>query len=392
MVDRPAVLGNAPVFEQKLPIVRPALPAFEEMAGGVQEILSSGMVTKGRYLREFEAALAEHLGVRHAIGVSSCTSGLMLVYRGLGLEGEVVVPSFTFMATVSALIWSGLRPVFADVEFGTTNLDPARAEAAITPRTSALVAVHNFGNPADVAGLEAVARRHGLKLVFDAAHGFGSLYRGVPVGRQGDAQVFSLSPTKLVVGGEGGIVATDDDALAEAVRTGREYGNAGNYDSAFAGLNARLGEFNALLGLHSLDRLEAGVARRNEIAAAFGAELGALPGVGLVAVDPRDRCSWKDFSITVDGAAFGLSRDQLARALAAENVDVRKYYDPPVHRHTAYRAYAPGDGRLPETELLAARSLSLPIWSHMDDGIVAGICRAVTRIAAHAAQVAEALP
>jgi dTDP-4-amino-4,6-dideoxygalactose transaminase len=371
--------------------VRPALPAFETMAGGVHEILSSGMLTKGQYLRAFEARLAEHLGVRHAIGVSSCTSGLMLTYRGLGLEGEVVVPSFTFMATVSALIWSGLKPVFADVEFGSTNLDPARAEAAITPRTSALVAVHNFGNPADVAGLQTVAQRHGLKLVFDAAHGFGSRYRGLPVGGQGDAHIFSLSPTKLVVSGEGGIVATNDDALAEAVRTGREYGNVGNYDSAFAGLNARLGEFNALLGLHSLEMLEDGVRRRNEIAAIYRAELGQLPGLGFQQVHPQNRNSWKDFSITVDGAVLGLGRDQLARALVAENVDVRKYYDPPVHRHSAYRAYAPGDGRLPQTERLAAQSLSLPIWSHMDDDTVAGVCRAITRIAAHAPAVAQVL-
>jgi dTDP-4-amino-4,6-dideoxygalactose transaminase len=253
------------------------------------------------------------------------------------------------------------------------------------------VAVHNFGNPADVAGLQAVARRHGLKLVFDAAHGFGSLYRGIPVGCQGDAHVYSLSPTKLLVGGEGGVVATDDDELAEKVRIGREYGNAGNYDSAFAGLNARLGEFNALLGLHSLDMLEAGVQRRNQIAATYRAEMGRLPGIGLVQVHPEDRCSWKDYSIMVDGAVLGLSRDQLARALAAENVDVRKYYDPPVHHHTAYQAYAPDDGRLPQTERLAAQSLSLPIWSHMDDETATGVYRAVARIAAHAPAVAGAL-
>ena len=238
MTDKPAVLGNAPVFSSKLNIVRPRLPAFEEMIDEIAEIFSSGMVTKGRHVAAFEQAIAEHLGVKNAVAVSSCTLGLMLTYKGLGLTGDVVLPSFTFMATASSLVWAGLRPVFADVKFDTTNLDPAAAEAAITPRTTAIVAVHNFGNPAEIDELKAIADRHGLKLIFDAAHGFGAQYRGEPVGKQGDAQVYSLSPTKLLIAGEGGIVATNNDTLADRIRMGREYGNDGNYDSAFAGVNA----------------------------------------------------------------------------------------------------------------------------------------------------------
>src|SRR5512138_2321889 len=256
MSDMPAILGGVPAFQSKINIVRPVMPDLYEMEDSVQGILRSGMVTKGEHLKRFEQAIREHLGARHAIAVSSCTSGLMLTYRGLGLTGDVVVPSFTFMATVSALVWSGLRPVYADVDPGTTNLDPAAAEAAITPQTSAIVAVHNFGNPAEIDALIAVARRHNLKLIFDAAHGFGALYQGQPVGGQANAHVFSLSPTKLLITGEGGIVATNDDALADKIIMGREYGNSGNYDSAFAGLNARMPEFSALLGLHSLDLLE----------------------------------------------------------------------------------------------------------------------------------------
>src|SRR4051812_5839869 len=166
-----------PLFDRKIDLVRPALPGFDDLAEDVRGILGSGMVTKGQHLRAFEAAIAEHLGVKHAVAVSSCTTGLMLTYQGLGLTGDVVVPSFTFMATVSALIWAGLRPVFADVDAGTTNLDPTAAEAAITPNTTAIVAVHNFGNPADIDGLQEVADRHGLKLIFDAAHGFGACYQ-----------------------------------------------------------------------------------------------------------------------------------------------------------------------------------------------------------------------
>ncbi len=379
MSDQPAILGGEPAFQSKVNIVRPVMPEASEMTEGVQKILQSGMVTKGEYLREFEKAVREHLGVKHAIAVSSCTSGLMLTYRGLGLTGDVVVPSFTFMATVSALVWSGLRPVYADVNAGTTNLDPAAAEAAITPRTTAIVAVHNFGNPAELDALKAVADRHGLKLILDAAHGFGALYQGQPVGGQADAHVFSLSPTKLLIAGEGGFVATNRDDLAEAITMGREYGNSGNYDSAFAGLNARMPEFNALLGLHSLMRLEDAAQSRNASVAMYQEMLERLPGVKFQQILPGNRCSYKDLSITFDPEKFGLTRDELAVALAAENIDTRKYYEPPVHRQTAYRQFYDGHP-LPNTEWLAANSLSFPMWSAMSNDVIMRICQAVQGI------------
>jgi dTDP-4-amino-4,6-dideoxygalactose transaminase len=391
MYTQPALLGGTPVFAAPIPITRPLLPAFDQVADGVQDMLASGMLTKGSYLRQFEDAVAAHLGVRHAVAVSSCTTGLMLTYQALGLTGEVIVPSFTFMATVSALVWNGLRPVFVDVDPATTNMDADAATRAITPRTSAIVAVHNFGVPADIAALEALAARHGLPLIFDAAHGFGALYQGRPVGPQGRAQVFSLSPTKLLIAGEGGIVATNDDTLADAVRVGREYGNAGSYDSRFAGMNARLGEFNAYVGLRSLEMLEDAAQHRSHIAALFRRELGRLPGLSFQAIRPEDRSSYKDFAIAVEPEAFGLTRDTLALALEAEGVDTRKYYDPPCHRHTAYRQFAPPEGALPGTTLLAARSLSLPIWSHMSEAVAQDICAAVARIQQHAAAINAAV-
>lgn len=359
---------------ERIAMVRPVLPSFDELEPGVRSILSSGMVTKGTYLAEFERAVAEHLQVRHAVAVSSCTTGLMLTYRALGLTGDVVVPSFTFMATVSSAVWAGLRPCFAEIDPHTCTMPVEAAEEAMTPQTTAIVAVHNFGNPADVEGLQEVARRHGVRLIFDAAHGFGALRNGKPLGQGGDAHVFSLSPTKLLIAGEGGIVATNDDELAEKIRIGREYGNAGNYDTEYAGFNARLAEFNALLGLHSLDYLEAAARRRNEVAALFHRELGELPGLHFQRVQPVDRCSYKDFSVSIDQAVAGVSRDRMAQELDTEGVDTRKYYDPPAHRHTAYHQFA--DRALPATDQLAAQSLSLPMWSHMDDSTALSICRA----------------
>jgi dTDP-4-amino-4,6-dideoxygalactose transaminase len=380
------MLGGKPIFEQAVQFTRPVLPPITQITGGVEDILQSGMLTKGQHLRAFEEAVAEHLGVTHAVAVSSCTSGLMLTHQGLGLRGDVIVPSFTFMATVSALVWNGLRPVFVDVDANTTNLAPDAVTRAITPTTCAIVAVHNYGNPADVDTLDDIAHQHQLKLIFDAAHGFGALYQGVPVGAQGDVQVFSLSPTKLVVAGEGGIVATNDDDLAEMVRIGREYGNPGDYTSHFAGLNARMPEINALLGLHSLSMLEAAAKRRNAIAARYRQNLHHLPGITFQKVRDGDRNAYKDFSIFVEADEFGLTRDELAKALAAENIDTRQYHHPPVHQHKAYRHYIPPEP-LPNTMWLSERALSLPIWSRMDDEIVDGICQAIERIQHHAQSV-----
>lgn len=393
MSDTPALLGNAPVFAQFLPLVRPTLPVYgEDMAGQVAELFKTGMLTKGKYLVEFEARMAEHLGVRHVIAVSSCTLGLLLAYHGLGLRGEVIVPSFTFMATVHPLVWVGAEPVFVDIDPQSWNLDPTKVEAAITERTTGIIAVHNFGNPAPVAALEDIARRHPLALIFDAAHGAGSQYRGKPVGSFGDGEVFSLSPTKLLVAGEGGIVATNNETLAQHVRVGREYGNPGDYGSDFPGLNARLPEFNAMLGLGSLRVLEDNTRQRNRVADIFRKQLGRLPGLSFQSIHPEDRSSYKDFSLLVDEAAFGLSRDELALALKAENIDTRKYHDPPVHTHKAYHHLAARyQPLLPVTNEVARRSLSLPIWSHMEDNVAMGICRGIERVHYYARRVRDIL-
>ncbi|HEC34978.1 MAG TPA: DegT/DnrJ/EryC1/StrS family aminotransferase [Anaerolineae bacterium] len=392
MSDRPALLGNTPLFSKKLPIIQPTLPDYETIALQVQEIFATGMLTKGKYLRQFEERLAEYLGVRHAVCVSSCTLGLALTYQGLGLSHEVIVPSFTFMATVHPLAWLKVTPVFVDIDPHTWNIDPARVEQAITPHTTGIVGVHNFGNPADVEALEEIAQRHNLRLVFDAAHGFGTLYQGNPVGGFGDAEVFSATPTKLLVTGEGGVVATNDDALAEHIRKGREYGNDGRYGSNFAGLNARMPEFNAILGIKSLEMLEENAERRNRVVKRFRERLERLPGLTFQTIRPGNRCSYKDLSVLVDDDGFGLTRDQLAQALQAENVDTRKYHDPPVHTHQTYRHLRERyDGRLPVTNWVAPRSLSLPVYSHMDEATVDGICTAIERVHAYAEEVSAIL-
>jgi dTDP-4-amino-4,6-dideoxygalactose transaminase len=343
-----------------LHLLRPTLPSYADLEPRLHELYASGMLTKGPVLTDYEGLLAQHLGVRHALGVSSCTAGLMLVFdrfRG----AEIVLPSFTFMATAMAAMWAGLKPVFADIDPETWCLSAVAAEAAVTADTALVTPVHIFGNPADTDAFDALARRRDLTIVYDAAHGFGALRDGAAVGREGLAQVFSTSPTKLLITGEGGVVATDDDALGERVVVGREYGNPGTYDPVFVGLNARLPEASALLGLKGLALLDREAEQRNALAVIYRDLLGALPGIGFQRIRPQDRSSFKDFSVRIRAAEFGLSRDQVATALVAEGIDSRAYYVPPVHRTQAFAALGPAfEERLPETAALCDEVLTLP--------------------------------
>ena len=405
----------------RVPFVRPALPKAEALAEAFSEIVTSGRLTKGPYCDRLEHAVAKRLGVRHAVAVSSCTVGLLLVYSAIDLSagscrsrrsatdscgvasmeslsrfgitktgsrtepiGEVVIPSFTFLAAPAAIVWNNLRPVFIDVDPKTTNVTPQAIAAAITPRTVAIAACHNFGNPCDVRALEAVAAEHNLPLVIDAAHGFGASMHGLPVGAGATAQVFSLSPTKLLVAGEGGIVATDCDCLAHFVRMGREYGNDGSYDALFAGINGRMPELSAAMALASLDMLDDVSRRRNELAALYKKELSDLRGIGFVSYLPGGVSSHKDFSITIDPTRFGMTRDALRRTLASHGVETRAYYDPPCHRQTAFEHFYDRMKPLPATEILAARSLALPIGAHVDAAVVGEVCDVI----ANAKQVA----
>ena len=387
----PAILGDKPLFAKRLHIARPLLPKLSDLSADLSECLDGAILSKGPQLEMLEQEVAEYLGVRNAIAVSNCTSGLMLAYQALGLTGEAVIPSFTFMATASALIWTGVRPVFAEIDSGTTNVEPSAVEAAITPETSAIIAIHNSGNPADIDALQLIATRHKLCLIFDAAHAFGSSYQQTPVGAQGDVQVFSLSPTKVLAAGEGGIVATNDDLLARKIRVGREYGNRGDYDSEVPGINARLPEFSALLGRHSLRMLDKAVSHRNELAQLYRQRLAQLPGLAFQEVREGNLSCYKDFSIMIDAAAFGLTRDELAAALSAENIETRTYFDPPVHRQIAYRQYAPTAGTLRKTEVLSETILNLPIWSHMDLSIASEVCLAIEAAHAHAQSIRHSL-
>lgn len=348
-----------------IPVCQPESPRFEDVADDFRSILDSGVLTAGPYLEALEEEVAAHLGCRHAVAVSSCTMGLMLTLRSLGLTGEAVLPSFTFCATAAAVVWAGLKPVFVDSDRRTFNVDPAAVDAAITARTSAIIATHVFGNPAQVASLEHIASTRGIALVFDAAHGFGSRRRGQPLGCGGNAEVFSCSPTKLVVAGEGGIITTNDPDLARSLRVAREYGNPGDYNCTMVGTNARLSELHAALGRVSLRSIEETSLARNRIARQYRQALSGVPGISFQHIPTGSRSSYKDFAVVVDEAMFGRSRNELALRLAAEGIDTRAYYCPPVHAQHAFVRYVKSGAELPVATWLSERVLCLPIYRRM---------------------------
>ena len=368
-------------FRERFPFMRPTVPDLSEVIEEYQAAYRSGLLTNSGLVARLEGAVAERLKVKHCVAVSSCTSGLMLVLRALGLSGEVIVPSFTFFATAHAVVWNGLQPVFANCELDTWNMSPADVERQITEKTSAILGVHLYGNPCDITALEHLAQRHRLKLIFDAAHAFGSAYRGKAIGSFGDAEVFSLSPTKLLVAGEGGLVTTNDAKLAEAVRAMRNYGDTGAYNPQWLGLNARMTEFNAALALRGLALVDAKVRRRNYIAQIYTENLCSLPGVHFQKTDPQDTNTYKDYSIHITPEVLGITRDELAKALLEKNIETKKYFHPPLHQQLLYsKFYDKRRNDLSQTEYVADGILSLPIYESLSDEAVCRVAETLKQI------------
>jgi dTDP-4-amino-4,6-dideoxygalactose transaminase len=376
--DLPAIAGGRPMFEKRLPIVSPEGLPDDDFLCDVQRILSSRQLTNSTFVREFEEAAAEYVGVPHCVAVSSCTTGLVLTLRALELQGEVILPSFTFHATAHSVIWNGLKPVFADCDPETFCIDPRAVKHQVSPNTAAILAVHLFGNPASVVDLQTIASDLGVPLICDAAHAFGSDFNGRRIGTFGTAEVFSFSPTKLLVAGEGGMIATRDADLARKLRAARNYGDSGNYDPDLAGLNARMSEFHAALALRGLPCLDARIARRNQIRLRYEQRLRSIPGISFQRILPANRSACKDFSILVDEAVFGKSRDWLVEAMEKENIQVRRYFWPPVHRQKLYCDIWDKEP-LSVTDRVSSQILNLPIYSTLGTKQIDKVCDAILR-------------
>ncbi len=390
-----ALLGGTPLFPGGLPLTRVQVPDMPGVLRRVEAILESGQLTNGAVVRELEERAAEYLRVPHVVATASCTAGLMLVLRALcggpipAPRARVLMPSFSFSATAHAAAWVGAEPVFADIEAQRLTVDPVDVSHKLDD-VAVLMGTHVYGNPCAVDELAQLADARGIPVLYDAAHALGSRHGDVPIGGFGVAEVFSLSPTKVAVAGEGGLVATRDSGLADELRMTRNYGNPGNYDCAVAGLNARMSELHAAVALASLADLEARIARRAELVAAFVAEIAGVPGVRSVLPADGDRSTFKDLTLVVDADRCGLDAGDLAAALSWEGVDTRHYFHPAMHRQQVYARNLPAPD-LPVTEALAPAVITVPLWSHMETSVVVSLARLIAEIMASAAKVEQAL-
>ena len=375
-LDRLAVFGAAPAFDHKLHVGQPNLGDRAYFMQRVERILDSRWFTNnGECVRELEAALSAYLGVKHCIAVCNATIGLEIAIRALPMEGEVIVPSLTFIATAHALQWQQITPVFCDIDPETHVLDPVQVERLITDRTSGILGVHVWGRPCEIDALEDIAQRHGLQLMFDAAHAFGCSHAGQMIGGFGRAEVFSFHATKFFNSFEGGAITTNDDELAKKIRLMTNFGFAGYDNVVHIGTNGKMSEVSAAMGLTSLRSVDEFVAANRRNHHVYDARLGRIPGMKLFAYDEAQRCNFQYVVVEYTRAAGGPTRDDLVQALWAENVMARKYFWPGCHRMEPYRSlYPEAASRLPHTDAVAARLLILPTGTCVAAADVEKVC------------------
>ncbi len=357
-----ALLGGEPAFPHPLAVGAPILEAetrerYHRLMAGAFE--RRWLTNDGPLVRQLEEELARLHAVRHCALVCNATMAQVLLLRALELQGEVVLPSFTFVATAHACAWQGLTPVFCDISPNSLMAGPAEVERAVTRGTRAVIGVHLFGNVCDTAGLTETCARLGLTLFFDAAHAFGCAVGDTPIGGSGRAEILSFHATKAFSTFEGGAVLTNDSDLDARIRSFRNFGFRGYDDVAWLGLNGKLSESGAALGLASLPAIEERRRRCRAIYEAYREGLADIPGVRVLPVGEQGRSNYHYVPILVEASAFGLSRDLLYRILWAENVLVRRYFYPGLHRMAAYARATPGVS-LPATEAVAERILCLP--------------------------------
>jgi perosamine synthetase len=358
--------------EPRIEIAHPLIGEEEKRA--VLAVLDSGQLAQGPVVTAFEEAFARWIGVKHAVAVSSGTAGLhlALLAHGIGEGDEVITTPFTFIASANSVLYAKATPVFADVEAASFCVDPAHVEAAITPRTRAILPVHLYGRPAPMPELGAIARRHGLLLIEDACQAHGATVHGRKVGALGYTAVFSLYPTKNMTSGEGGFVTTDDPAIASAIRSLRQHGEGERYHHQVLGYNFRMTDVAAAIGLAQLARLDGFNAARLRNAQILSAGLAGISGLAVPEEISGYGHVYHQYTVRVaDG------RDGLRKRLDARGIGTGVYYPFPVHHQPVYEERGYGSLSFPTAERLAREVLSLPVHPALTEMDLQRIVRAV---------------
>jgi len=392
-IDNLAIFGGPPAFREKLHVGRPNVGNRERLRQRIEDLLDRRWLTnQGPYVQELEGQIADMLGVKHCVAMCNGTIALEIAIRALELSGEVILPSFTFIATAHALQWQKITPIFCDIDPLTHNIDPKRVEELITPQTSAIIGVHLWGRPCDIDALTHIARQRNLRLLFDAAHAFSCSYKGRMLGTFGDAEIFSFHATKFFNTFEGGAVVSNDDDLARRVRLMHNFGFTGYDEVSDIGTNAKMSEVAAAMGLTSLESIDEFIEKNRQNYEHYRQLLAELPGLSLLTYDEREKSNYQYIVIEVDDDLTAVSRDLLQEILWAENVLARRYFYPGCHNMEPYRSYLPDACMsLPNTERLVRRVLTLPTGTAIGPSEVARICNVIRFTIGHGNEIVHRL-
>jgi dTDP-4-amino-4,6-dideoxygalactose transaminase len=367
--------------KEMLHVGRPNLGNRESLLTRVNAILDRRWLSNnGPVVQEFERKVAGILGVKHALAMCNATAAIEIACRALGLTGEVIIPSYTFIATAHALQWQEITPVFCDMDPATHNIDPAKIERLITPRTTGIIGVHVWGRGCETEMIEQIAANHNLKVMYDASHGFGCTNSGRMLGTFGECEVFSFHATKFINALEGGVVATKNDDLACQMRMMTNFGFTGYDKVEYLGINGKMNEISAAMGLTNLEAMEEIIAVNHRNYEAYREGLSSESGISVIDYDPAERNNYQYVVIEVDPEICSRNRDEIVEALHAENIIARKYFWPGCHKMEPYYSLQPNAGLLlPETERVAARVIVLPTGQTVDDEMVGRVCEIIRK-------------
>ena len=363
-----AINGAPPAFEKPLHVGRPNIGSKERFYELAEQMFERRWLTNnGPLVQELEKKVAEYHEVKHCVAMCNGTIALEIAIRALGLEGEVIVPSYTFIATVHALHWQAITPVFADIDPATHTLDPEAVKKMITPRTTGIIGVHTWGNVCDTETLQSIAGEYDLKLMYDAAHAFGCSRNGTLIGNFGECEVLSFHATKFFNTFEGGAVLTNSDELAEQMRLMRNFGFAGLDNVIYPGTNGKMSEIAAAMGLVNLDEVESIIETNRRNHDLYKNGLKDVPHLSLLSFDPAERNNFQYVVVEVEKNSL-VSRDSLVDALHAENVLARKYFWPGCHvMHPYKELYPHADQHLVNTSTVADRVMVLPTGTSINE-------------------------
>jgi dTDP-4-amino-4,6-dideoxygalactose transaminase len=384
-----AYFSGIPLFPEPLHVGRPNIGNRERLLERFNDLLDRRWLTNGGpYVQEFERKIELLLGVKHCIAMCNATVALEITSRALGLEGEVIIPSFTFVATAHALQWQQITPVFCDIDPLTHNLDPKRIEELITPRTTGIMGVHVWGRPCAVDKLTEIAHRHDLKLMYDSAHAFGCSWNGQMIGNFGAAEVFSFHATKFFNTFEGGAVVTNDDELAARIQLMTNFGFK-TYDTvAYLGTNGKMSEISAAMGLTGLESFDEFIAANYQNYQTYQQLLSGLAGINMINYDESEKNNYQYIVIEIDEEITHIGRDKLNDILHAENILSRRYFYPGCHQMQPYISDFPNAGlELPETEKLTQKVLQLPTGTSVGEKEIHQICDLIGFVLARENQI-----